>query len=167
MSRSTWRFERGYTEQVSMEEETGRIFVLDVCSHFLSFCSSQWQHKQPSGALVLLRSSGSGGNDTRTDLLPEEIFWSTASSLVWFQKSSCVLHCFLQHQDTYLYAGNETQFWVKPTFDWTPDIVVLLLLVLFFLGKKWHTHSGIEVSFVLILLGFFCQPITSQYYVWC
>lgn len=32
--------------------------------------------------MVVLRSSRSGGNDTRTDLLPEEIFRSTASGLV-------------------------------------------------------------------------------------
>lgn len=42
---------------------------------------SQRQHKQQSGALVVLRSSGSGCNDTRTDLLPEEIFRSTAGCL--------------------------------------------------------------------------------------
>lgn len=60
--------------------------LLHVCSRALSFCSSQWQHKQQSGALVVLWSSGSGGNDTRTDLLPEEIFWSTASSVVWLNK---------------------------------------------------------------------------------
>lgn len=62
------------------------MFVFHVCSRALSFCSSQWQHKQQSGALVVLWSSGSGGNDTRTDLLPEEIFWSTASSVVWLKK---------------------------------------------------------------------------------
>lgn len=39
-----------------------------------SSLSSQRQHKQQSGAVVVLRSSGSGGNDTWTDLLPEEIF---------------------------------------------------------------------------------------------
>lgn len=53
-----------------------------------SSCSSQWQHKQQSGALVVLWGSRSGGNDTRTDLLPEEIFWSTASSLVSFNGPS-------------------------------------------------------------------------------
>lgn len=53
-----------------------------VISHTVSSRSSQRQHKQQSGALVVLWSSGSGGNDTRTDLLPEEIFWSTASSVV-------------------------------------------------------------------------------------
>lgn len=83
MSRSTWRFGRGYTEQVSSSREGAElVFVFHVCSHALSFCSSQWQHKQQSGALVVLWSSGSGGNDTRTDLLPEEIFWSTTSSVV-------------------------------------------------------------------------------------
>lgn len=109
-------------------ERRNRIDVCVECMFTLSFCSSQRQHKQQSGALVVLWSPGSGGNDTRTDLLPEEIFWSTASRVVWFKKSSCVLHCFLQHRDTYLYAGNETQFWVKPTFDSIVDIVFLLLV---------------------------------------
>lgn len=61
-----------------------------VISHTFSSssCSSQWQHKQQSGALVVLWGSRSGGNDTRTDLLPEEIFWSTASSLVSFNGPS-------------------------------------------------------------------------------
>lgn len=80
-----------------------------VISHTVSSsCSSQWQHKQQSGALVVLWGSRSGGNDTRTDLLPEEIFWSTASSLVSFNDPFFILHCFLQHQDSHLHSGNET-----------------------------------------------------------
>lgn len=43
---------------------------------------SQRQHKQQSGALVVLRSPGFGSNDSWTDLLPEEIFRSTASCVV-------------------------------------------------------------------------------------
>lgn len=153
------------TQSKWVHKETEMICVLNVCSHTSSFCSSQRQHKQQSGALVVLWSSGSGGNDTRTDLLPEEIFWSTASSVMWFKKSFCVLHCFLQHRDTYLYAGNETQLWVKPTFDWIADIVVFLLLVWFLLKKIWHTHSGIDVNFIVFVLILFCpthyKPILS------
>lgn len=52
-------------------------------NHRLSLSSlSQRQHEQQSGALVVLRSPGSGCNDSRTDLLPEEIFRSTASCVV-------------------------------------------------------------------------------------
>lgn len=43
---------------------------------------SQRQHEQQSGALVVLRSPGSGCNDSWTDLLPEEIFRSTASCVM-------------------------------------------------------------------------------------
>lgn len=78
-------------------------------------------------------------------------FLKYGESFSVIKKSSCVLHCFLQHRDTYLYAGYETQFWVKPTFDWIPDIVVFLLLVWFLLKKNMaHTYSGVEVSFTVL-----------------
>lgn len=48
---------------------------------FSSVSSSQWQHEQPGGALVLLRGPGAGGHDPRTDLLPEEILWSAESRI--------------------------------------------------------------------------------------
>lgn len=57
--------------------------VVPVISIIVSLSSlSQRQHEQQSGALVVLRSPGSGCNDSRTDLLPEEIFRSTASCVV-------------------------------------------------------------------------------------
>ncbi len=46
----------------------------------LSLSSSQWQHEQQGGAVVLLWGSGAGGHDPRTDLLPEEILWSAGES---------------------------------------------------------------------------------------
>lgn len=55
-------------------------WTLPVCPS----ASSQRQHEQQSGAVVLLRGSGSGGHDTWTDLLPEEIFRSTTSGVVRF-----------------------------------------------------------------------------------
>lgn len=61
------------------------VFFFCPCNfnHRLSLSSlSQRQHEQQSGALVVLRSPGSGCNDSRTDLLPEEIFRSTASCVV-------------------------------------------------------------------------------------
>lgn len=95
-SRSTWRFARGYTERVSAAPTSTRMslqlfewkFLLNnPCSS--SVFSSQRQHKQQSGAVVVLWSSGSGGDDARTDLLPEEIFRSTASGLVRWNDPRC------------------------------------------------------------------------------
>lgn len=47
----------------------------------MSLSSSQWQHEQQGGAVVLLWGSGAGGHDPRTDLLPEEILWSAESRI--------------------------------------------------------------------------------------
>lgn len=61
--------------------------------------------------MVVLRSSGSRGNDTRTDLLPEEIFRSTASGVTrdYIDPSVSSTVFSLQHQDSYLHSGkNET-----------------------------------------------------------
>lgn len=116
----------------------------------LSFCSSQWQHKQQSGALVVLWSSGSGGNDTRTDLLPEEIFWSTASSVVWFKKSPSVSSTVFSNAETRIYTLEMTQFWVNPHIWLDRRYFCFPVTVGFLLKKKLrHTHSEIDVNVVL------------------
>lgn len=113
-------------------EPTSSLWLdLSVISHTVSsFHSSQWQHEQQSGALVVLWSSGSSGNDTRTDLLPEEIFRSTASSVVSFNEPLCFLHCFCFNTRQLFTRWNwDWQFWVKPTYDWISDLFFFVLFV--------------------------------------
>lgn len=82
---------------------------MSVISQTVSSASSQRQHKQQSGAVVVLRSSGSGGDDTRTDLLPEEIFWSTASGVVRFLNDPCESSTVFSDTKTVIYTlENET-----------------------------------------------------------
>lgn len=86
------------------------------------FLSSQRQHKQQSGAVVILWSSGSGGNDTWTDLLPEEIFWSTTSSLVRLNDPSVSSTDFSPTpRQLFTLWKWDWQIWVKP--DWISDVL--------------------------------------------
>ena len=52
----------------------------DVCPFFPSL-PSQRQHKQQSGAVVLLRSPCARCHDARTDLLPEEVLRGPTSGV--------------------------------------------------------------------------------------
>lgn len=109
--------------------------------------SSQWQHKQQSGALVILWSSCSGGDDTWTDLLPEEIFWSTASSVVWWYSPS-VSSTVFSNTETVIYTL-ETRLAVLKAhtigsliFLFSCCLVPSEKNLIIFVWNKWQTILG-------------------------
>ena len=98
---------------------------------FFSSPSSQRQHKQQSGAVVVLRGSGSGGDDARTDLLSEEIFRSAASGVVRWSDLS-VSSTVSSNTKTVIYTL-EMRLAVKPTNERISDVFVVLLPICFLL----------------------------------
>lgn len=155
------------------------VIFLSVIWHTVSSSrSSQRQHKQQSGALVVLWSSGSGGNDSWTNLLPEEIFWSTASSVVRLNCPS-VSSTVFSNNKTVIYTLEMRLAVLSKAYLWLDLRYFVFPLPIWFLLKNvisvclepmakrfWN-----RCQFLLLL--FFCfvftdiflsvQYITSQY----
>lgn len=160
---------------------------------FLSLSSSQWQHEQQGGAVVLLWGSGAGGHDPRTDLLPEEILWSAESRIktlnkntlshMWFTSFTNWTSNSTEIRRTWLFASPQVFL-----FSFAP--LVNLFIVCFGKGCKFDNKlihwfcfsptcvrlfgSGIFL-FLFFCLVFFSSTVTIAHYyenevkvmLWC
>lgn len=149
---------------------------------FLSLSSSQWQHEQQGGAVVLLWGSGAGGHDPRTDLLPEEILWSAESRIKtlnintlspWFTSFTNWTSNSTEIRRTWLFASPQVFL-----FSFAP--LVNLFIVCFGKGCKFGNKlihwfcfsptcvhlfgSGIFLFFFFFLLGVF-SPMLLQLHI--
>lgn len=131
-TQSKWVNKSMYQEPVSFE-----LFDCYFTSCLLLLLSSQRQHKQQSGAVVVLRGSGSRGNDSWTDLLPEEIFWSTASGVVRLHDPS-VSSTVFSNTKTVIYTLEMRLAVLSKAYIWLDLRCFVLLLPVWFPSEKYN-----------------------------